>query len=54
MAGQKTFPMSDYFSLFIVSSDLSKLGKWGLVWELIWCTITYIYTMVTNAITIVL
>ena len=54
MLGQKAVPMSDYFSLFIVSSDLSKLGKWGVIWKLIWCAITYIYAMVTNILTIVL
>ena len=26
MAGQKTVPMSDYFSLFIVSSDFIQIG----------------------------
>ena len=26
MVGQKTVPMSDYFSLFIVSSDFIQIG----------------------------
>ena len=29
MAGQKTVPMSDYFSLFIVSSDFIQIGEVG-------------------------
>ena len=29
MAGQKTVPMSDYFSLFIVSSDFIQNGQVG-------------------------
>ena len=29
MAGQKTVPMSDYFSLFIVSSDFIQIGQVG-------------------------
>ena len=33
---------------------LSKMGKWGVFWKLIWHAIIYIYTMVTNTITIVL
>ena len=33
---------------------LTKLGKWGVILKLRWCTYIYIYTMVINTITIVL